>query len=383
MTLAAHSDRFEFGTRWTGIYFNTSKHPPFVIGSEQPGQSARAYFDRPASGATMPFRDEFVRPSRYHLARVRRISSPADCWVHGGPADPFCVRSVGHMSVQEAYGAELMLRGWDDTTKMPLVPNYLIAKADGKCLEGIQVNIAEHFAEYTSSLKSMSNLLTKGMHYLMKFKGLMVRIKNPKILADAWLSYQFGLKPLISDIVKLSDFNVKKPGFVISRGQASEKWDSTGVLLYNNIWVQTNGVENTRWGCNTQVAYTIDSPLFATMASLGLANPVLLAWELIPFSFVVDWFVNVGSMVASINQGAGLSFLWGSRTRWLRPDYKVSWRPAHSLSQSFSGKGYSEQCAGGLFYHREVLDHFPIPPLYFRPNLNLTKLLDVIALLRR
>lgn len=31
------------------------------------------------------------------------------------------------------------------------------------------------------------------------------------------------------------------------------------------------------------------------MAQLGLLNPEIVAWELLPFSFVADWFIPIGS----------------------------------------------------------------------------------------
>jgi hypothetical protein len=33
--------------------------------------------------------------------------------------------------------------------------------------------------------------------------------------------------------------------------------------------------------------------------SLGLVNPLEIAWEVVPYSFVVDWFLPVGSYIAA------------------------------------------------------------------------------------
>jgi hypothetical protein len=40
---------------------------------------------------------------------------------------------------------------------------------------------------------------------------------------------------------------------------------------------------------------------------LGLINPASVAWELVPFSFVVDWFTGFGSYLDSFTELAGLS----------------------------------------------------------------------------
>jgi hypothetical protein len=265
---------------------------------------------------------------------------------------------------------------------MPNVPDYLVAAADRKCYSAIDVNIAENLATFEQSLKSMSNLVVKGLHYLAKFRGLMVTTRNPKVLADLWLTYQYGLKPLVSDIVKLQKFHFQDPGFAFARGQASEVWDRSGVILNNSGFFQTVAMEGTRWGCNTQVAYTVDSPLLAGLSSLGLTNPTQLFWELTLFSFIVDWFINVGQVISSIAAGVGLTFLWGSRTRWLRPDYEVRWRPSIGAAQTYTGRDWGET-GKGLFYHREVLDSFPVPPLTWGSGMDLTKLLNAIAIFKR
>jgi hypothetical protein len=271
-----------------------------------------------------------------------------------------------------------MMRGWNQTTKRPDVPQHLVNKADTKCLDGVKINLAENLATYKEALSSASNLLVLGLELLLDFKRKVSSLGS-KDAADLWLTYQYGIKPLISDVLDAQDFVFRQPGFALSKGQASEVWDRDGLILNNSLWEQTLRLEGTRWGCNTQVAYTVDSPFLAGANTLGLSNPALLFWELIPFSFIVDWFINMGEVVSSINQGAGLIFLFGSRTRWLRPSYHVRWRPAPSTNIDYVGTDFSER-ASGLFYHREVLDDFPVPELIWRPNLDMTKLANAIAL---
>lgn len=53
----------------------------------------------------------------------------------------------------------------------------------------------------------------------------------------------------------------------------------------------------------------------ARLASqLGFVNPAVVAWELVPFSFVVDWFVNVGDVLSSYTDFLGFKFLESSVT---------------------------------------------------------------------
>lgn len=42
---------------------------------------------------------------------------------------------------------------------------------------------------------------------------------------------------------------------------------------------------------------------------LGFTNPVLTAWQMVPASFIADWFVNVGQVLASLTDFEGLTFI--------------------------------------------------------------------------
>lgn len=51
----------------------------------------------------------------------------------------------------------------------------------------------------------------------------------------------------------------------------------------------------------------IEDPNIARLNQLGFVNPAVILWELIPFSFVVDWFSNVGQVLSSYTDFAGFS----------------------------------------------------------------------------
>lgn len=46
-------------------------------------------------------------------------------------------------------------------------------------------------------------------------------------------------------------------------------------------------------------------------SQLDLVNPLSLGWELVPFSFVLDWFIPVGNMLEALTAHAGLVFVGG------------------------------------------------------------------------
>jgi hypothetical protein len=76
--------------------------------------------------------------------------------------------------------------------------------------------------------------------------------------------------------------------------------------------------------------YTIASKLTQFLAQTGFTNPVNLAWEVLPYSFVLDWLLPVGPWLTTLSAYDGLSFVDGFVTRFTRQeisamiDYKGS-----------------------------------------------------------
>lgn len=53
------------------------------------------------------------------------------------------------------------------------------------------------------------------------------------------------------------------------------------------------------------------NPGLRQLNGLGLLNPALLWWELLPYSFVVDWFLPVGDVLTSLTAGIGMDGVVG------------------------------------------------------------------------
>lgn len=110
--------------------------------------------------------------------------------------------------------------------------------------------------------------------------------------AGAFLELHFGWEPLVKDIynaVQLLQQPIKSSR-IRARGRpvpiTSQYEDSTSHASVSGKCVGF---------MSAQVEIT--NPNLWLANNLGLVNPATLVWELIPFSFVVDWFVNVGDFL--------------------------------------------------------------------------------------
>lgn len=151
-----------------------------------------------------------------------------------------------------------------------------------------------------------------------------------KSFANNWLEFSFGWSPLIQDIYASVDvLQSRQPKFRIS-GKGLDHGSYNYFYRYEFPGVPEWTVENrtsgewlitVRQGCTLGVS----NPNLYLANQLGLVNPLTIGWELVPFSFVVDWFIPVGQF---LSQGTDFLGLTVSRP----------WRMHHAL---VSGYDYS------------------------------------------
>lgn len=94
--------------------------------------------------------------------------------------------------------------------------------------------------------------------------------------------------------------------------------------------------------CKISTLVRVSDPNLWLANQLGFVNPVVIAWDLVPFSFVVDWFVNVNEFLNSYTDMWGLSFEM--------PCTSFSIRGTSSIYIVSKGPyGYTRKLSGGCF----------------------------------
>lgn len=145
-----------------------------------------------------------------------------------------------------------------------------------------------------------------------------------KNLAGARLNLKFGWKPTVGDLQDLADVVLQLRGkldqFKYSKGQivsSRKRLLKESVVKIGNVLVDANTHRQWRGQIDRTVhGYLVyeplpivvmsklDEQLRSVMSSTGFElNPKIL-WDAIPFTFVVDWFVNVGEWLESFKSSA-------------------------------------------------------------------------------
>lgn len=160
----------------------------------------------------------------------------------------------------------------------------------------------------------------RNRHLLRNSRGMHFTEANAK----AWLEHRYGWKPLIMECQEafqqirkkresLRHFRtyrasetvsgrVKSPTY-ISQGFSS--W--SGLLATGDVDCTTNASAHAGVLCVIEPRNVLHN--FAAASGLTLRDVPASMWELVPLSFVVDWFVNVGPWLQAVTPVPGTTVL--------------------------------------------------------------------------
>lgn len=186
---------------------------------------------------------------------------------------------------------------------------------------------------------------------------------GPRRWANEWLQYQYGWKPLIRSCygaaTELRNFVAKKQRITGSAKQPFSDFKTK--RSYANLF-QVDMVTNCRGkaGCRIVLDYTRKENDLARWSSL---NPVSIAWELMPYSFVVDWFFDVGSTLRNLET----SFLYSQYvTGYMDELYAVECKEVADFADQPFAEVYwwkSKAYRRRIEFSRTVLTSAPMPRL--------------------
>lgn len=175
-------------------------------------------------------------------------------------------------------------------------------------------------------------------------------------IASVWLNYRYNITPNVL-LIKGALDAVDKADKLFAR------WASTEIS-YLSLPEGFEGSVEVLHRC--QIKRLFNSVDIGNFLSF---NPFLTAWELIPLSFTVDWFINVGNAIAAIT---------GTPSGIAQEGATYSWKVSGTISKTYAdGSSVTVKVKG---YKRIVID----PSLYCRlswnPDFSPVRQLDALAL---
>lgn len=126
--------------------------------------------------------------------------------------------------------------------------------------------------------------------------------KRPKggTMSERWLEYAYGWSPLLSDLYNILDkgfgdikFEVVSRKKELNENSVSPFWEGGG-----SPWRQVTGSLFELKTVSCKIKCKIPNTAVQPISNFGLDNPLELAWEALPYSFVIDWFIPIGDYLA-------------------------------------------------------------------------------------
>lgn len=215
-----------------------------------------------------------------------------------------------------------------------------------------------------------------------------------KTLSNSWLELQFGWLPLASDIEDAYEvLNTPVPQFKLVTA-----YGNSGFMEAQSLQTHAAGIANwqsetrTYQWCQVRYRGMIRARASATGSQLldfgvGVREFLPTLWEVIPWSFAVDYFTNVSEIVNAISY-ASVEALWINKTtRYQRTSESVStaWINKSGLYESTERINVPSKFTVQVDkVVRTGIASVPIPPLTFQlPKLRQVLNLTALAVSRR
>lgn len=245
-------------------------------------------------------------------------------------------------------------------------------------------------AEFRDTLRMLKNPLKATYRHTYTFVGKVGKLKKVyrrdpvrygKLLGGLWLSYSFGLKPLMSDI---SDAEEAFRRFQEDLGSVDTfKIRGSGTVKLQTEDYRNHGVWGARYAVHDRSTRYESSVRYkgairarppgynAVLSNFGVnfTDIIPAVWEAVPWSFMVDYFVNVGEVLDSMK----LAF---ANIGWLKKTVRNSgiriWSDVRAQESLTTTLDYSVSCGGGKSYtqvvrvNRQPIYAMPYPGFRFR-----------------
>jgi hypothetical protein len=389
------------------------KHNGSIWNDVYPGNDWSEFLDRDLAASPPGWRSTHPLPiNPYWNRNVKKTSSyvTSRYWVTSGyGADVMDVKSWN--KVYSFYG------GRDPSGDVETAPeifnilnNMLMDRAQDQ-----KINLAQFIAERRQLVNMVTSTATRLAHAITALKrGNPKRAWRtltgtgrvhpfpPKVrggianVASDWLAMQYGWKPLLSDLYGgLETFanmcETYRPPVLRVSAKATARSDDIveerdGAVTEPKIkWTGHNGLTHGK----AFAEFRLSSEFGTYLGSTGVINIYDVAWEIVPYSFVVDWFIPVGDYLRRLTYDTGLVFSRGayslkSEREWTcvvleKPKGFFMDGSSQTWVQFDPGKAVTSHA---FSFKRVPMLSMPLPTLpQFKDNFSPTKALNAIALM--
>lgn len=273
--------------------------------------------------------------------------------------DEFARSTVDGAKVQEVL-ADHNSRLLDASTALAEMPETMrsILNAIKTCLRMYREARRKEFRLINKAAEWKNGNFSK--RHIRTYHKNMLELKTA--IADVWLNFRYNIMPnvyLIEDLLKV--MQAKDTLFLRDRSRVISKVTFHGSASFSPQYPEINVTER------VLIKSRLDERSVGLNSKIS-TNLLVTAWELVPLSFIVDWFISVGDFLSSIVPAASAE--QGATYSW-KVDDSIRYRNAET--------GCSVEIRFNA-YDRVVIDPSQFCAIYYDFDFGLTRQLDAIAL---
>lgn len=185
----------------------------------------------------------------------------------------------------------------------PYLESILVQRAAAS-IDGRSHDMLTSIAELNKARSMFSNLAHKIWNLrVLFFRSVGSNTGREKLeyLYSQWLEGRYGWRTLLYDLQSLNSFVNRVHSKKLVDRLMSEKGE-----LQDTFHAESTGVETFYTGSTmtrtvvTNITHVLNGRVAADYnLALASINPIKTAWELIPYSFVFDWVINVGDAISA------------------------------------------------------------------------------------
>lgn len=240
----------------------------------------------------------------------------------------------------------------------------------------LRMNLAEYSAEYRETCSMFVDTAKAVDSAWADFRNgqwrKLGRRVTPKMVASAELQYRYGVRPLVQDLEQaliLLNGNLNRPlrRRVSSRSQDWAEKETVGSY---------GGSVRSRTDRKARVQGYIQ--VDPDLSDFNPGTPQEALWAGLRFSFVFDWFIDVGQWLKNMDALRGITVLGGT---------VVDEQTTVSRDDRLPALGYTCIRPTAYFrrdYSRSVLDYsaIPLPTLAYRPSRSWQRVKAMVEILQ-
>lgn len=196
------------------------------------------------------------------------------------------------------------------------------------------------------------------VRHQQNFRALQKRAKSKSWVDDVsngWMEYSYAWRPLLYDIDSAAKYLAQKhvgQDYTLYRASRAHR------ARIQSQWLQpvSPGSQPQRRFIRNDAAHVRYTYLLhpdwirkpSTLNELGFTDPASIVWELLPLSFVVDWFVNVGQVLQSLHEFQQWTVSKGMIS------YREQIRDEVDRVKNYTGVDSSYKESGGPSFHETI-----------------------------